>query len=580
MRIVVTGGSGKGGAWVVRDLREHGHDVLNVDVRHDGSAFGLCLVTDLTDLGQTLDALAGADAVVHFAAIPAPQLRPEGETFRINALSTYNVFAAAVAHGLRRVVWASSETVLGLPFDVPPAFAPIDESIEPRPESSYALSKLVGETMATQFARRSGIGFVGLRISNIMEPPDYALFPSYWDDPHIRKWNLWGYVDARDVAQAARLGLDADVEGSRDRDRRRGRYGHDPPKRRVDGRGLPERPAPPPGRGPRHAPLHRPCPQAARLRTGPPLGRPRRGVTTASGRAGRPANRDPRTVGFAAMRIREIRAVGLYGATPEGGWSNELRPEDSVHTLVAVVTEEGPVGYGSAFTNVDLVRAALAQLEPLYRGASAIEPERTSEILHQHTFWLGRGGTMTHAISAIDIALWDLLGQTTGQPVGRLLGGRYRERVRPYASILMREPEPLAAELERLTGAGFRAFKLGWGPFGRVSPAVDESIVRRAREAVGPEVALMVDAGGSDAFWPHGYAWALRTSEMLAEYGVAWFEEPLAPDALADYQLLREHSRVPIAGGEVLTRRQAFLPWLQGHALDIVQPDATKVGGI
>ena len=140
------------------------------------------------------------------------------------------------------------------------------------------------------------------------------------------------------------------------------------------------------------------------------------------------------------MRIREIRAVGLYGATPEGGWSQELRPEDSVHTLVAVVTEEGPVGYGSAFTNVDLVRAALAQLEPLYRGASAIEPERTSEILHQNSFWLGRGGTLTHAISAIDIALWDLFGQATGQPVSRLLGGRYVERVRPYASILMREP--------------------------------------------------------------------------------------------------------------------------------------------
>lgn len=214
MRIVVTGGSGKGGAWVVRDLREHGHDVLNVDVRHDGSPFGLCLVTDLTDLGQTQDALTGADAVVHFAAIPAPRLRPEGETFRNNAVSTYNVFAAAVAHRVRRVVYASSETVLGLPFDIPPLFAPIDETIEPRPESSYSLSKLVSETMAVQFARRSGIGFVGLRISNIMEPPDYALFPSYWDDPQLRKWNLWGYVDARDVAAAARLGLEAQIDGA------------------------------------------------------------------------------------------------------------------------------------------------------------------------------------------------------------------------------------------------------------------------------------------------------------------------------------------------------------------------------
>ena len=214
MRIVVTGGTGKGGKWVVRDLRERGHDVLNVDARHDGSDHGLCLVADLTDLGQTLDALSGADAVVHFAAIPAPELRPVGETFRINTLSTYNVFAAAEMHSLRRVVWASSETVLGLPFDTPPAFAPIDETIEPRPETSYSLSKLVGETMAAQVARRTGIGFLGLRISNIMEPEDYARFPTFWDDARLRKWNLWGYVDARDVAAAARLGLEATIEGA------------------------------------------------------------------------------------------------------------------------------------------------------------------------------------------------------------------------------------------------------------------------------------------------------------------------------------------------------------------------------
>jgi L-alanine-DL-glutamate epimerase-like enolase superfamily enzyme len=280
------------------------------------------------------------------------------------------------------------------------------------------------------------------------------------------------------------------------------------------------------------------------------------------------------------LKIREIVAVGLSGETPGGGWSAELTPDTSVHTLVAVVTEEGPVGYGSAFTNADLVKAALAQLEPLYRGASAIEPERTTEILHQHTFWLGRGGTMTHTISAIDIALWDLFGQATGQPVSRLLGGRHVERVRPYASILMREPESLADELARLLDQGFRAFKLGWGPFGRVSAAVDETIVARARDALGPEIPLMVDAGGSDAFWPNGYSWALRTADMLASHGVGWFEEPLSPDALADFQLLREHSRVRIAGGEVLTRRQAFLPWLQGRAFDVVQPDVTKVGGI
>ena len=214
MRIAVTGGSGKGGAWVVRHLLDQGHEVLNIDIRRGAPMSGESLVADLTDLGQAMDALAGVDAVVHFAAIPAPGLRPEGETFRINALSTFNVFHAAVTHRLRRVVWASSETVLGLPFDVPPAFAPIDETIEPRPESSYALSKLTGETMAAQFARRSGIGFVALRISNIMEPDDYAGFPAFWDDARLRRWNLWGYVDARDVAQAARLALEVPLEGA------------------------------------------------------------------------------------------------------------------------------------------------------------------------------------------------------------------------------------------------------------------------------------------------------------------------------------------------------------------------------
>ena len=280
------------------------------------------------------------------------------------------------------------------------------------------------------------------------------------------------------------------------------------------------------------------------------------------------------------MRIREIRAAGLRGGTPEGGWSNELRPEDCVHTLVAVRTDEGLIGLGSAFANDGLVKAALALLEPLYRGENALEPERVSEKLHQHTFWQGRGGTLTHAISGIDIALWDLLGQATGQPVGRLLGGRYRERVRPYASLPMDEPTRLAERLLAIKAQGFRAFKIGWGPFGRGSAAFDEAMVRAAREAVGSDCLLMVDAGGSDAFWPHGYQWARRTAEMLAAYGVAWFEEPLVPDALADYVRLRQCAPLPISGGEVLTRRQAFQPWLEAGALDIVQPDVTKVGGI
>ena len=280
------------------------------------------------------------------------------------------------------------------------------------------------------------------------------------------------------------------------------------------------------------------------------------------------------------MKIREVKAFGLRGRTPEGGWSNELQPDDCVHTLIAVLTDEGPIGWGSAFTSEELVRGSLSILRPLYENENALEPERVTEKLHQNTFWLGRGGSITHTISGIDIALWDLLGKATGQPVGRLLGGRYRERVRPYASLLMREPDRMAGELLPVKGQGFRAFMIGWGPFGRRDTATDEAIVAASREAVGPDSLLMVDAGASDAFWPQGYKWALRTAEMLADYDVHWFEEALHPDALQDYVSLRRAARVAISGGEVLTRRQSFQPWLEAGAFDIIQPDVTKVGGI
>jgi D-galactarolactone cycloisomerase len=280
------------------------------------------------------------------------------------------------------------------------------------------------------------------------------------------------------------------------------------------------------------------------------------------------------------MQIEGIDVVGLSGATPRGGWAVELEPDDVVHTLVTVRTDEGISGVGSVSSHDRLVSAAVEVLAPLVIGEHALEPERVSEKLHQHTFWLGRGGTLTHAISGIDTALWDILGQATNQPVGRLLGGRYRDRVRPYASLLMDEPDPLAERLTELVAAGFTAYKIGWGPFGRRSPRLDEQMVARAREVVGAEALLMVDAGASDGFWPHGYKWALRTAAMLADHGVEWFEEPLPPDSLDDYADLRRRSPVKIAGGEVLTRRQAFLPWLKARALDVVQPDVTKVGGI
>ena len=223
MKIVVTGGSGKVGRAVVRGLLEHGHDVLNVDRSAPDparSAPALFLPADLTDYGQTLEALsggavmAGVEAVVHLAAIPSPVHATADVTFAVNIKSTHTVFSAAVRLGLKRVVWASSETTLGLPFDQPPDYAPVDERHPLRPESSYALSKVLGEEMARQFSRWSGLPFIGLRFSNVMERADYERFPSYWDDPHLRKWNLWGYVDESHAAQSVRQALSVDLPGA------------------------------------------------------------------------------------------------------------------------------------------------------------------------------------------------------------------------------------------------------------------------------------------------------------------------------------------------------------------------------
>ena len=215
MRIVVTGGSGKAGRAVVRDLLDHGYDVLHVDLQAPTERLTRFLRVDLTDLGQTVEVLHGADAVVHLAAIPSGGIQTEEVTFRVNIGSTYNVFSAATLVGLRRVVWASSETTLGLPFDdPPPAYAPIDEEHPLYPNSSYALSKVLMEEMARQLSRRTGLPIVGLRFSNIMEPERYASFPEFQSDPRKRKWNLWGYVDARDVAQSCRLALEADISGA------------------------------------------------------------------------------------------------------------------------------------------------------------------------------------------------------------------------------------------------------------------------------------------------------------------------------------------------------------------------------
>jgi nucleoside-diphosphate-sugar epimerase len=214
--VAVTGGAGQVGRAVVREFLDHRYDVISIDlVRDPNLTEGHQFVADLTDYGETVDTLKGVDAVIHLAAIPGQGLKPDELTFRVNTISTYNVFAAASLLGLRRVVWASSETTLGLPFErESPRYAPIDEQHPLLPESSYALSKVISEEMAQQFNRWTDIPYVGLRFSNVMEPYNYERFSEFWDDARMARWNLWGYVDARDVAQACRLALEADLLGA------------------------------------------------------------------------------------------------------------------------------------------------------------------------------------------------------------------------------------------------------------------------------------------------------------------------------------------------------------------------------
>ena len=183
-------------------------------------------------------------------------------------------------------------------------------------------------------------------------------------------------------------------------------------------------------------------------------------------------------------------------------------------------------------------------------------------------------------LGALDIALWDIFGKVTKQPISRLLGGRYRDRIKPYGSLIMQHPDEFSPRLEAALARGFKAIKMGWGPFGRESRQKDELIVSTARQTVGPDVELMVDAGGSDRYWPHGYKWALTTAEMLVDHDITWFEEAPRPDDLAGYIKLTENARLPITSCEVPTRRQAFMPWIEQRAVDYIQPDVTKVGGL
>src|SRR5215468_9381367 len=214
--VVVTGSSGKLGTAVVTDLVAHDWEVVAVDRVPSPNANVASSVVELTDFGQAVEALssiddryAGVDALVHLAAIPAPGLLPNAATFANNMVASYNVYSAAIRAGVRTIVWASSETVLGLPFDEPPPYVPVDEEYPPRPNSTYSLVKTLEEELARQLCRwHPDLSMIGLRFSNVMAPEDYAGFPAFDADPALRRWNLWAYIDARDGAQAVRRALE------------------------------------------------------------------------------------------------------------------------------------------------------------------------------------------------------------------------------------------------------------------------------------------------------------------------------------------------------------------------------------
>lgn len=216
MKVVVTGGAGRLGGNVTAHLRSHGHTVTTVDiVPVDGAPHGTHTVLDLTRLGETVEAIHGADAVIHLGAIWAAGIRTDSETFQTNVLSTSNVFSAAVLGGASRVIWASTGAVTGSPFGWgDPSMLPIDENTAPRPQSAYALSKYVGEMIAPYFAETGGLSILGMRLGWILHQGGYSVVAEWGQDPMSRRFNAFVYADVRDVAEACRRGLDSPFEGA------------------------------------------------------------------------------------------------------------------------------------------------------------------------------------------------------------------------------------------------------------------------------------------------------------------------------------------------------------------------------
>lgn len=255
-------------------------------------------------------------------------------------------------------------------------------------------------------------------------------------------------------------------------------------------------------------------------------------------------------------------------------------PDENAHVLVEIVAEDGSRGWGACYSEKHQIVGALGWIIRFVVGQDVREIEKVTETLHATTFWLGRGGAMNHAISGLNLAMWDCAGKVLNAPVSTLLGGRRHSAIKAYGSILFHPVETLEARIEEMLRRNFRAIKVGWEPFGRGGIREDRELVRRARAAVGDSVEIMIDAGGSGPFYAGNYKKALEQAKMLADYNVRWFEEALRPDDVEGYRRLTDAAPVPISGGEVLSGRRAFKQTIDERLLDIIQPDVAKVGGL
>ncbi len=272
-----------------------------------------------------------------------------------------------------------------------------------------------------------------------------------------------------------------------------------------------------------------------------------------------------------------VRAPGLDGAIADGS-------QDDL--IVRIETDEGLEGVGEVDSSPEVARAVIdaptshsltGGLRDLLLGENPLDIERLWQKMYRGAIFLGRRGVAIHAISGIDIALWDIRGKALGRPVSELLGAPRRDRVRAYASMLMPEtPTEVGERVAEVREQGFTAVKLGWGPLGK-SPENDLRLAAAACEAGGSEAAIMIDAGFAYGDSP---ATAIPVARELHEMGVYWLEEPFQPDELDAYAELADAVELRIAAGEQEATLWSFRDLIERGRLDVVQPDVTRCGGI